>query len=44
MQKLTSFVLTILCLFFANCLKENKDITIGLSYIPQKYIEKKGHW
>ena len=42
MPKLKSFVLIILCLFFATCLKENQDKTITLKETAAKYIGKKG--
>ena len=42
MSKIKSFILIFLCLFIANCLKENEDIIISIWNLSTECIGKKG--
>ena len=42
MSKIESFILIFLCLFIANCLKENEDIMVSIWNLSTECIGKKG--
>ena len=42
MSKIKSFILIFLCLFIANCLKENEDIMVSIWNLSTECIGKKG--